>query len=311
MAMKHFFGVIPPMVTPLLDNKRLDSAGLERLIEHILGGGVHGVFILGTTGEATNINYCLRHELVRYVCRQVAGRVPVLVGITDTTFDESVRLSWTAAEAGAAAVVAAPPYYFTPGQPELIEYYTRLTMVLPLPLFIYNMPIHTKVMIEPSTVLSLAQIPKVAGLKDSSSNIVYFNTIRHLLCAHSDFSIMVGSEEALGEVVLMGGHGGICGGANIFPKLYVGIYNAAVEGNVAQVRQLQEYVMAVGRSLYGVGQHVSSMIKGVKCALSLMDICSDVMSLPFNCFRNEERTIIHERLAALRDRLDGLSAINC
>ena len=117
MLPKPLRGVIPPMVTPLLDNRTLDLKGLERLVEHILDGKVHGLFLLGTTGEAPNLSYDLRHELVRRVCKQVNGRVPVLVGITDTVFTESMRLAESAARAGAEALAAAPPYYFTRASP--------------------------------------------------------------------------------------------------------------------------------------------------------------------------------------------------
>ena len=82
MLPKPLRGVVPPMVTPLLDNETLDVEGLERLVEHILSGHVHGLFLLGTTGEAPDLNYALRHELVKRVCKQVKGRVPVLVGVT-------------------------------------------------------------------------------------------------------------------------------------------------------------------------------------------------------------------------------------
>ena len=141
---------MPPMVTPLADSGRLDAAGTARLVEHVLAGGVHGLFLLGTTGEAPDLPYAVRHELVRRVCAQVAGRVPVLVGVTDTMYDESLRLAETAAASGAAAVVAAPPYYFAPGQPELVEYYARLADNLPLPLFLYKMPSQVKVSISVS-----------------------------------------------------------------------------------------------------------------------------------------------------------------
>ena len=104
-----YHGIIPPMVTPLTDRDALDAAGLERLIEHILGGGVHGLFILGTTGEGPSLSYRLRRELIERTCRQVRRRVPVLVGITDTAFVESVNVARWAADAGADAVVTAPP----------------------------------------------------------------------------------------------------------------------------------------------------------------------------------------------------------
>ncbi|MFO7936475.1 MAG: dihydrodipicolinate synthase family protein [Kiritimatiellia bacterium] len=109
MLEKPLRGIVPPMVTPLKDNETLDIEGLQRLVEHILEGHVHGLFLLGTTGEAPDLNYDLRHELVKRVCKQVDGRVPVLVGVTDTIFSESLNLARISAEAGAAGVVAAPP----------------------------------------------------------------------------------------------------------------------------------------------------------------------------------------------------------
>src|SRR5262249_5915685 len=145
-------GIIPPMVTPLRDRDTLDVAGLERLIEHILAGGVHGLFLLGTTGEGPSLSYSLRKELIDRTCRQVKGRVPVLVSITDTAFQESLKVARWSAEAGADAVVAAPPYYLPASQADLREYLCHLVPELPLPLLLYNIPLLTKVAYELETV---------------------------------------------------------------------------------------------------------------------------------------------------------------
>ncbi len=128
------------MVTPLRGRDELDAAGLELLVEHILAGGVSGLFILGTTGEGPSLGYRLRRELIERVCRQVKQRVPVLVAITDTAFVESVNIARAAAKSGADALVVAPPYYLPGAQPELQEYLAHLVPELPLPLFLYNMP---------------------------------------------------------------------------------------------------------------------------------------------------------------------------
>ncbi len=144
-------GIISPMITPLKGDDELDREGTVRLTEHLVAGGVHAIFLLGTTGEAQSLTYRLRYEFVELVCRQVAGRIPVLVGVTDTAFIESVRLAEHAAKCGAVGVVAAPPYYFAPSQQELIEYYTALADPLPLPLYLYNMPSHVKVFPPTST----------------------------------------------------------------------------------------------------------------------------------------------------------------
>lgn len=292
-------GIIPPMITPLLDRDTLDIAGLERLIEHILGGGVHGLFILGTTGEAPSLSYRLRYELIDRACKQVNGRVPVLVGITDTCFVESINTANKARDAGAQAVVLAPPYYFPAGQAELIEYLEHLTPELPLPLFLYNMPSLTKAIIEPQTVRAAANITGIVGLKDSSGNMVYFHQLQSILKDHPDFAFLVGREELLAETVLLGGHGGVSGGANFFPKLYVDLYNAACSRDLPTVEILHETVMQISNAIYSVGRYESSYLKGLKCTLSCMNICSDFLAEPFHRFRSTERDVIRRHLEEL------------
>src|SRR3954464_2770577 len=105
MLPRPFHGIIPPLATPLLDEDKLDHAGLERLVEHVLAGGVHGLFLLGSTGEGPSLGYGLRRELVERVAEQTAGRVPLLIGVTDTSFAEAKQMAWWAAECGAHAVV--------------------------------------------------------------------------------------------------------------------------------------------------------------------------------------------------------------
>jgi dihydrodipicolinate synthase/N-acetylneuraminate lyase len=295
-------GIIPPLVTPLLNTDTLDVQGLERLIEHTISGGVHGIFILGTTGEFASLSYKLRKELIERTCRQVKGRVPVLVGVTDSAYVESLNLARIAADSGADAVVLAPPYYFASGQPELLEYLQRIMVQMPLPLFIYNMPVHTKVVFEPETVRAAAQIPGIIGMKDSSSNLAYFKQVQYALRDHHDFTFMVGPEEFMAEFVLTGGNGGVNGGANMFPKLYVSLYNAAVNHDFEKITRLQQTVMQVSTTIYKVGHYGSSYLKGLKCALSLMGICNDFMAEPFHRFNQPEREKIEQMLDELNYR---------
>jgi dihydrodipicolinate synthase/N-acetylneuraminate lyase len=292
-------GIIPPMITPLLDRDTLDTAGLERLIEHLLAGGVHGLFILGTTGEAPSLSYCLRHELVNRVCHQVAGRVPVLVGVTDTSFVESVNLATHAALAGAQAVVLSAPYYFPAGQPELLEYIEDIASELPLPVFLYNMPSHTKLTFEPETVRRALEIPNIVGMKDSSAQMIYFHKLRVLAADRPDFSLLVGPEELLGESVLLGAHGGVCGGANLFPRLYVDLYEAASAAQLDRIAALHAQVMQLGATIYSVGKHRSAFIKGLKCGLSCLGICEDLMAEPFQRFGAPQRQQVEKYLAEL------------
>ena len=295
------------MVTPLRGRDELDCAGLERLIEHIMGAGVGGLFILGTTGEGPSLSYRLRRDVIERTCRQVRGRVPVLVGITDTAFVESVQLARHALTAGANALVLAPPYYLPGGQPELREYLEHLLPELPLPLVLYNTPSLTKVHFSLELVRRLMDEPGVIGLKDSSRNMIYFHQLLGLVKQRPDWCLLVGPEELLAEVVLAGGHGGIPGGANLFPQLYVRLCEVATGGDVAKTMQLHRQVMQLSNSIYHVGRHDSAVIKGIKCALSCLGICDDFMAEPFHRFRVEERALIQRRVTELAVAIEELA----
>ena len=285
-------GIVPPLVTPLLDNNTLDLEGLEKLIEHVIAGGVHGLFILGTTGEAQSLSYELRAEMIKQSARIVKNRLPLLVGISDTSLADSISLSQVAYESGADALVSAPPYYFATGQPELAEFYESLIPQLELPIYLYNMPSHTKVNFAPSTIKRIAENEKVIGFKDSSANGTYFQQVMYEMRDRKDFSIFVGPEEMMAEVVLMGAHGGVNGGANMFPKLYVDLYNAAATHNMVEVRRLHAIVMQISATIYSVGSFGSSYLKGVKCGLSVLGICNDYLAAPFNKFDEEHKNRI-------------------
>ena len=301
-----YHGIIPPMITPLRDRDTLDIAGLERLIEHILAGGVHGLFILGTTGEGPSLSYRLRKELIERTCRQVKGRVPVLVGITDTAFQESLNVARWSADAGADAVVVAPPYYLPAAQPELQEYLDHLVPELPLPLFLYNMPALTKVSFEIETVRRAMDEPRIVGIKDSSASMIYLHRVLALLPHRPDWSVFIGPEEMLPDAVLAGAHGAVTGGANLFPRLYVKLFEAARSGDLARVRELHALVMRVSEGLYRIGRHSSAGIKAIKCALSLSGICDDFMAEPFHRFHETERDRVRHILDELRPLLKDL-----
>jgi dihydrodipicolinate synthase/N-acetylneuraminate lyase len=296
-------GIIPPLITPLRGRDELDITGLERLVEHILGGGVSGLFILGTTGEGTGLSYRLRREMIGRVCGQVNGRVPVLVSVTDTSFVESIELARYAALKGASAVVVAPPYYLPEAQPELQEYLYHLLPELPLPLFLYNIPALTKVQFDMETLKRALDDPRIVGFKDSSGDLAYFKNVAEVARQRPDWSLLAGPEETLLESLQLGGHGGVNGGANIFPALYVKFYDAFQAGDIARAQELQKQILRVGDSLYRIGKYSSSIIKGIKCALACCEICDDFMTEPFHRFRAEEREIVKSRLMQLKAEL--------
>ncbi len=297
-------GIIPPLVTPLLDRDTLDHEGLARLIEHVLGGGVHGLFILGTTGEAPSLSYRLRREFVSRVCELVQGRVPVLVGVTDTSFVESVALAHHAAEAGASAVVLSTPYYFPAGQTELTSYIEAIVEQLPLPLVLYNMPSLTKVWFEIDTLHKLASFERIIGIKDSSGDLDYFGRLMSLRERRPDWSIFMGPEALLPRAMRLGGDGGVSGGANVFPQLFVECYNAAVADDLARVDQASRLINEF-QQVYEIGKYASRFIKATKCSLSLLGICDDFMAEPFHRFRAPERERVRVIVDQLKTKLEG------
>lgn len=296
------------MITPLKGRDELDHAGLERLLEHILAGGVSGLFILGTTGEGPSLSYRLRRELIERVCRQVGNRIPVLVGITDTAFVESVNLARHSADVGASALVVAPPYYLPEAQPELQEYLDHLVAALPLPLFIYNMPALTKVHFELETIRRAMDNPRIIGFKDSSGDLNYFKAAADLIKQHRpDWPLFIGPEEKLFDALQLGGHGGVSGGANLFPKLYVKVCEAYQAGNFIRAQELQKQIQRVSDSFYRIGKYSSSIIKGIKCVANTMGICNDFMAEPFHKFRAEERELVKARLKEIEAEIAKLN----
>jgi len=301
---KPLSGIVVPMVTPLLDPNRLDSAALERITEFLVVSGVHGLFVLGSTGEGPSLSPEIRRAVIQQVCDQVAGRRPVLVGISDTCLAESLRWAEISAEAGASAVVLAPPYYLSASQLELRHHVERLADHLPLPLFLYNAPSFTRHSFAPETVRALADLPIVAGLKDSSGDRIYFHQVRYLLGERAEFSMLVGPEELLADLLLWGGHGGVSGGAHLWPQLYTGLCEAAADRDLERVQRLHELIMFVNVRIYGVSKVPSSVFKAIKCCLSLRGICKDVMAPPLEPLGPEERSALATLLKEMDQLLD-------
>ena len=143
------------MVTPLSAPNKLDVQSTERMVRHLLSGGVDGIFLLGTTGEGPHLAYAVREALVKKVCSVVKGKVPVLVGITETDMEDALAFAARCRALGADGVVAAPPYYFKLTQAECVLWFTALADRSPLPVVVYDMPAHTDTVIDPSTIVSV------------------------------------------------------------------------------------------------------------------------------------------------------------
>lgn len=296
-------GIITPLATPLSPSNQgvpsLDPAGLERLIEHVLGGGVSGLFLLGTTGEFPSLSREVRQEIIRRTCTQVNGRVPVLAGITDTSLAETLHLADTAVDAGADAVVLAAPYYFLHSQEDLFRYVENLTGKLSLPLMLYNIPHLTKSSFEPETVRKAADLPGVIGVKDSTGDLNYLRKTVELLRDRPGFSVLVGPEEILIESMKIGAIGGVCGGSNLNPALFVNLYNAIVRGDAACASALQLQIQKSSDAIYHIGAPGSSYLRGLKAALALKGICHSEPAPPFFPFTEAEYAQLEQNYRSL------------
>jgi 4-hydroxy-tetrahydrodipicolinate synthase len=304
MAQQKFSGVIPPMITPMTSRDRLDTEGLGRLVEHLIEGGVRGVFVLGTTGEAPSLSHRLQHEVVTRTVELVAARVPVLVGITDPSFVETVRLAEHSASSGAAGLVLSTPYYFPAGQTELKNYIDQLVPQLPLPVMLYNIPSLTKVWFEISTLEALSEHSQIVGLKDSSGDMDYFQRAVGLKRLRPDWSIMIGPEALLANALDFGADGGVSGGANLYPNLFVSLIQAVARGDEQARGLLQRQIEGLQR-IYDIGKYASRHIKGTKCGASLLGICDDFLADPFHRFRPEDRQRVASVLREVESARDG------
>jgi 4-hydroxy-tetrahydrodipicolinate synthase len=291
-------GIIPPIVTPLISESELDSAGLRRLISHLLKGGVHGIFALGTTGEATNLSYRLRKEFIHRVCEYTAGKVPVVVGITDTCMEGSLEMASEAKKAGADALVISTPYYLPMSQAEFVIYLEELVPQLPLPFMMYNMPSCTKMHMSINTVQRAKELGAI-GIKDSSGNLPYLLSLVEEFKSSPEFAVIAGSEIFLPETIIAGGHGAVAGGANIFPSLFVDFYEASIARDFEKIDFLKGKLMLMEEKIYNVGAYSSKYIKTIKSALSAMGICNDYVAMPFRKFHESKSQRIAQNIKEL------------
>jgi len=296
--MKKLEGIVVPLLTPLRGRDELDVAALDRLIEHVIAGGVSGVFVLGTTGEAPALSYRLRRELIQRACRQVNRRVPVLVGLTDTSVAEAVSLGRYSEQQGADAVVSSTPYYFPVEQEELASYVQALTNDVPLPLILYNIPQMTKISFAIDTVRRLMDLDRVIGIKDSSGDVDYLNELLSMPKKSAGWVVFAGHEHLLVNCVQRGGTGGVTGGANVWPELYVKLDRAARAGDQTVVAKLNADLARFAQ-IYVSGQGINGIVKSIKCAAALRGLCQESMAQPLASLSKAEREKVSSVLKEL------------
>lgn len=285
---KRLRGIVPPLVTPLSGPDALDRGGLSRVIDRVVAGGAAGVFILGSTGEGPALSLRLRYDLVEVAAELLAGRAPLLVGVSDTALAESVRLAKHAGTCGAAAIVATPPYYFPRIERDHVRFFHALAEESPCPLYVYNIPACVGMTLSVAAVEQCAEHPHIIGLKDSAGDLEQFKRYLTVRARRPDWSIFIGPEQLLADAVLLGGDGGVHAGANVVPRLFVDWFAAAERRDLAEVALLRERVVKLG-CIYEIGGDFLSVARGTKCALSVLGICTDEVSPPARPYDREQR----------------------
>lgn len=297
-------GIITPMITSVSDRKHIDFDGQGRLLDRIVAGGVNGAFILGTTGEGCSLSERMKQELIEFTVSHARGRVPVFVHIADCCLENSIALASFAERKNADYLVCALPFYFGLTQEEIYRYYIALADNVALPLFLYNIPAQTKMMISAGTVKRLAAHPNIIGIKDSSGNGTYFNTLlSEVKGKYPDFSILVGPDEMLASTMGTGGNGGVNSGSNLFPELFSALFKACKENDRKRIIGLQKIVMHVSSGIYSVDSSPMSFLKGLKTALYLEGMVSDCMCEPLGKVSGADIETIRENLSAVKKEI--------
>lgn len=281
-------GIVPPVVTPLHADETIDEGALETQLNRLIEAGVHGIFFLGTTGEQAALRNSERIKAIRAAARVTAGRVPLIVGCMDSSTSRAIDNIRDAEAAGADAVALTPPYYYlSRGEDDQIPHYRACAAATGLPVVIYNIPLTTKVQVQPETMAKLAELPNVIGVKDSSGDFTHFQKILSLLRGKEGFGIMVGSPPLAGAAILYGGTGAVPGIANLDPQVMLEVYAAAQAGNMPALIKLQDRVhRLVALSMLG------APIACFKAALELMGVCKHYTTAPIPALSPEKREAV-------------------
>lgn len=296
-ASQFIRGIVPPLVTPLTTDAKIDVAGLERLVEHVIAGGVHGIFLLGTTGEAAAISLEERRRLIHQAAHFIRGRVKLLVGVTSDCLGDAIAMTLYAAKEGADGVVVASPCYLPLDQAELIAYVHSIVLQSPVPVVLYNMPRLMRSSYEIQSLQRLIQNDRIVGIKDSSGDLEYLERVCEVAKQRPDWSVLVGSEDLMIESVEIGAHGCVGGGGNVWPRLLTDLFNAALGHDWPRAKLLQEQLQSLHQILVH-GKYAAGGVRGLKCALEIMGICSGRMADPYRACDTEQRAAIHEVLEA-------------
>lgn len=289
----RFHGIIPPVVTPLNEDRTFDRASAERLYRFMLDAGASGLFLFGSSGEGPLLSEAMRRSALETAVSLVAGRVPVLAGAFGAGTDQTIEAAKVARALGADAVVVTAPYYFPHTQEEILAHFRAVREAVDLPIVAYDIPRTVKVKLALPTLLQLAREGTVVGVKDSSGDQVGFRQL--LVSRPAGFRAFTGAELFLDQALFAGADGSVPGLSNVGPELFVAVYNHWRKGEFDAARRVQERIARLFACFQQPDGTIASgyAIGTMKAALKLRGvIATSQMCRPFPApsAEQEERT---------------------
>jgi 4-hydroxy-tetrahydrodipicolinate synthase len=282
-------GSLVAIVTPMHGDGALDIERMRALVDFHIAEGTDGIVVVGTTGESPTVNYDEHCRLIDAVVAQAAGRVPVIAGTGANSTSEAIELAQYAKKAGAAYSLTVVPYYNKPTQEGLYRHFKAIAEAVDMPHILYNVPGRTACDLVNDTVLRLAQIPNIVGIKDATGNIERGSDL--LLRAPKDFAIYSGDDASCLALMLLGGHGVISVTANVAPRLMHDMCTAAFAGDLAQAREINFKLLGLHQRLFVEANPIP-----VKWAVEQMGLIGDGIRLPLTTLSPANRDVVRQAM---------------
>ena len=266
-------GSIVALVTPMLEDGSVDYPALRKLIDWHIAEGTDCIGVVGTTGESPTVSVEEHCEIIRVSVEQAAGRAPIMAGCGANSTREAIELARFAKKVGADCQLQVVPYYNKPTQEGQYQHFKAIAEAVDLPVILYNVPGRSVADMAHDTVLRLAQVPGIVGIKEATGNIERAQWL--IKEAPKSFSIYSGDDPTAVALMLCGGHGNVSVTANVAPKLMHELCTAAIAGNVARAMEIQMQLLPLHKTLF-----VESNPIPVKWAVARMGHCGDTLRLP-------------------------------
>lgn len=272
-------GVVVPMVSPLTRDGGIDEPAAARIVEHLLRGGVEGIFPLGTTGESVSLPFEDKRRLVAAVVRAASGRAMVYAGISGNCLRESIEAARAFASLGADALVAHPPFYYPLSDDELATWFLKLADAVPLPLVLYNIPATTRQEIALDVVDRLRRHERIVAIKDSASDPDRIEQLLQRTGGRDGFPVLLGASPMYPLGLRRGAVGLVPSGAHLVPGLFQAMYLAALRDDFASVDALHEQASAACAA-YLQGRTLAAGLAKLKALLEARGLCGRTMAPP-------------------------------